>query len=169
LLLVVHFWAFLGKGSSKTRENFSYKKLHVANFPRKNRPKFGCQFFLGVVCFIAFSGVSQRWEFKSTTKNVLQKVVSKSFDQKIEKKKQTDLFLLIYHVFGRFFGEESKKTRKNILISFYQLGTIWPPRNQPTTSRPVTFFLKVPCSHQHCGSRKLEDTSDVHLAYSATK
>jgi hypothetical protein len=24
-------------------------------------------------CFIAFSGVSQRWEFKNTTKNVLQK------------------------------------------------------------------------------------------------
>jgi hypothetical protein len=71
---------------------------------QKNRQKLRCQFFLDFFCFIAFSGVSQRRELKSTTENrkrFAKKIVSKSFYQKIDQKSKTDFF----------FGEGSSKTR----------------------------------------------------------
>jgi hypothetical protein len=43
------------------------QKVHVENFPQRNRQKVRCQFSLAFLGFIAFSGVSQRWEFKSPT------------------------------------------------------------------------------------------------------
>jgi hypothetical protein len=70
--------------------------------------------FSPIFFLIAFSGVSQRWEFKSTKKNVLQKkscykvftknstknpkpiffsIFLKSFYKKIDQKSQTDFFL----------------------------------------------------------------------------
>jgi hypothetical protein len=70
---LVSFWAFLGKRQREfknTKKTYAYKKsmsktsseksttISVSGFPR----------FFG---FIAFLGVSQRWEFKSTTKNIL--------------------------------------------------------------------------------------------------
>jgi hypothetical protein len=51
----VRFWAFLGiRGVQKHHKTF-LQKVHVENFSRKNR----------LFCFIAFSGVSQRREFKN--------------------------------------------------------------------------------------------------------
>jgi hypothetical protein len=58
------------------------QKLHVENFSQKNRQKFRCQFSLDFFGCIAFSGVSQRWEFKNTTKNVWQKNHVEEFLQK---------------------------------------------------------------------------------------
>ena len=60
------------KHSEKIVSKLFYKKSMSKTFP-KISTKFRCQFFLDFFCFIAFSGVFQRWEFKSTTKNVLQK------------------------------------------------------------------------------------------------
>jgi hypothetical protein len=43
--------------------------------------------FSSVFCFIAFSGVSPRWEFKKTTINVLPKIVPKGFSKKTKNPK----------------------------------------------------------------------------------
>jgi hypothetical protein len=80
-------------------------------FPKK-RQKCRCQFFLDFFCFIAFSGVSQRWEFKNTTKNRFAKNRVEKFLQKIDKKSKTNFFSnFFYHVFWAFLGEGSSKTR----------------------------------------------------------
>jgi hypothetical protein len=70
------------------------QKVHVKNFFRENSQKidehFDVVFPRFLFCFIAFSGVSLRWEFKYTTKNVLQKILPKSFYKKTTKKSQTE-------------------------------------------------------------------------------
>jgi hypothetical protein len=66
-------------------------------------------------CFIAFAGVSQRWEFKNTTKNVLPKIVSKGLYKKSTKKIQNRFcFVSIFFksCFWAFLGEGSSKTRQ---------------------------------------------------------
>jgi hypothetical protein len=53
--------------------------------PQKNRQKFRCQIFLDFFCFIAFSGLSQRWlgvqkHYKNLfSKNRVEKLVSQRF------------------------------------------------------------------------------------------
>jgi hypothetical protein len=42
---------------------------------------------------MAFSGASQRWEFKNTTDNFLQKIASKSFFPKVRQKNPKPIFL----------------------------------------------------------------------------
>jgi hypothetical protein len=113
----VHFWAFLGKGSSKTPQKYFYKRS-MSKKIQKFRQKFRCQFFLDFFCFIAFSDVFQRWEFKNTTKNVTKKSCRKFLYKKSDKKSKTDFFLIFfYHVFGRFsmrgVQKHDKKYRKN--------------------------------------------------------
>jgi hypothetical protein len=62
---LVRFWAFLGNwGVKKRHGNVFAKSLHVENFSQRNRQKFRCQFFLDFFWFLAFSGVSHRWELK---------------------------------------------------------------------------------------------------------
>jgi hypothetical protein len=72
-------------------------------FP-KISTKISMPVFLDFFCFIAFSNVSQRWEFKNTTKNVFQKNRVEKFLQKIRQEIQNRLFLgfYFYYVFGRF-------------------------------------------------------------------
>jgi hypothetical protein len=67
------FWALRSKGSSKTPQKYSYKKSMSEAFRKKIDKSFDVSPPRLLVCFIAFSGVSQQWEFKNTTKNVLQK------------------------------------------------------------------------------------------------
>jgi hypothetical protein len=94
----VRFWAFLGKGSSKTPKQCSYKKSMSKLFTKKIDKTFDVS-FLRLLCSIAFSGVSQRWEFKGTAKNVLQKNLVEKFLEKNRQKNRhyffLDLFLLI--------------------------------------------------------------------------
>jgi hypothetical protein len=114
------FWAFLVKvkGSSKTPQTY-FGKSPCRKLSPKFRPKFRCQFFLDFFCFIAFSGVFQRWEFKSTTKNVLQKKSSRKVFTKKSTKSPKPIFsrFFVYHVFGRFSvrggQKHDKKYRKN--------------------------------------------------------
>jgi hypothetical protein len=72
--------------------------------------------FLGFIA--AFSGVSQRWEIKNTTKNVLQKKRVEKFLQKNDpKKKKSHIFLYFsYHVYvhGRFSVRGVKNSKKNL-------------------------------------------------------
>jgi hypothetical protein len=69
------FWAFLGKGSSKTPYKYFCKKSMSKTFPKKIDRNFD-------VCFTAFSGVSQRRDFKNTTKTFGGKSMSKKKSQK---------------------------------------------------------------------------------------
>jgi hypothetical protein len=52
---------------------------------RRNRQEFRCQFFSGLFCFIVVSGVSQRWEFKNTTKMFYKK---NRVEKHLQKKRQ---------------------------------------------------------------------------------
>jgi hypothetical protein len=67
--------------------------------------------------FIAFSGVSQRWGFKNTQKNVSQKASCRKVFTKIRPKIQNRFFLDFSHVFGRFsvrgVQKHDKKPSKN--------------------------------------------------------
>jgi hypothetical protein len=64
---------------------------------------FGC---------IAFSGVSQRWEFKNTTKKTFyKKIVWKSFYTKKSTKNPKPIFFdFVLSRFWAFLGEGSSKT-----------------------------------------------------------
>jgi hypothetical protein len=107
---LVRFWAFLGKGSSKTPQTYLYKKSMSKTFPKKST-NISMSVFSRLF-FIAFSGVSQRWEFKSTTKNVLQKKSCRKVCTKIDQESKTDVFSnFILSRFWAFLGEGSSKTR----------------------------------------------------------
>jgi hypothetical protein len=100
--VLVRFRAFFGKGSSKIIL-FSFKKPHVETFFLKLDSHLGVSFssiFLGI---FAFSGVSQRWEFKNTTKNVLQNnCVENKLLKPTSNLKPICFSNLLYHVFRRF-------------------------------------------------------------------
>jgi hypothetical protein len=82
------------------------QKVHVRNFPRKIDKNFD-------VSLSSILGVSQRWEFKNTTKKHFAKIVSKSVCQKIDKKIQNRFFLdFVLSRFWAFLGEGSSKTRQ---------------------------------------------------------
>jgi hypothetical protein len=61
-------------------------------FPKQIDKNFDVSISSILFFCIAFLRVSQRWELKITTKNILQKIVSKSFYQKIDKKSKTGFF-----------------------------------------------------------------------------
>jgi hypothetical protein len=79
----VRFWgvsrsSVFGQGSSKTPlklKHFCKKSMSgTENFPPEIEKIFDVSFSSAFFCFIAFSGVSQQWEFKDTLqKNGLQK------------------------------------------------------------------------------------------------
>jgi hypothetical protein len=114
------FGRFSVRGVQKHDKNVLAKSSCRKLFPRKfseNRQNFRYQLFLDFFCFIAFSGVSWRWEFKNTTKKFYKKIVSKSF-KKNRPKIQNRLFLdFLNHVFGRFsvrgVQKHDKKSQKN--------------------------------------------------------
>jgi hypothetical protein len=56
-------------------------------------------------CFIAFPGVSQRWEFKNTTKNVLQ-------NNRVEKVPRMVSFFPFFIV---FLNSPHRETPKNVI------------------------------------------------------
>jgi hypothetical protein len=107
---------FLGKGSSKTPQKYFCKKSMSKTFPKKIDKNFDVSFSSNF-CFIAFSGVSQRWEFKNTTKNVLQKKSCRKVFTKNSTKNPQPTFsrIVFYHVFGRFsMRGVQKHDKKNI-------------------------------------------------------
>jgi hypothetical protein len=102
--------------------NIFLQKVHVENFPQHFEKNIRCQFFLDCFCFIAFSGVFQRWEFKNTKKNVLQnnscrKVYPKSSRGLLKKKntkkrirrKATDRLLLLFCFLGAPFKRYARR------------------------------------------------------------
>jgi hypothetical protein len=121
-------------------------------FPQENfSPKKDVSFSSSL--FLAFSGASQRWrwEFKNTTKNILQKKSCRKVLQKKTTKIPKPFFsTCFYCVFGAFLGgpargegsskTPSKKHRtsgKNLTLALF-----WPLIRPPTTG--VIAFLRAP-------------------------
>jgi hypothetical protein len=98
-------------------------------------------------CFIAFSGVSQRWEFKNTTKIVLQKKsCRKVFCKKIDKNPKPiflDLFYDVRNALGRFSvrGVQKRHLKTYIPQKKPALVLFWPLTHPPTTGVTGFFFL----------------------------
>jgi hypothetical protein len=75
LFFLVRFWAFLGKGSSKTPQKYFYKKpmSHVENFSQNFDNFFLCQFFLDFFGFIAFFNRFLTWKFSHFVCDVFER------------------------------------------------------------------------------------------------
>jgi hypothetical protein len=83
------------QGEFKNTIKIFLQKVHVdvENFFQNFDKKIRCQFFLDFFCFIAFPGVSQRWEMgaqRHYKKRFTKKIVSKSFYKKFDQKSKTD-------------------------------------------------------------------------------
>jgi hypothetical protein len=103
---------------------------------------FDMSVFPRFFCFIAFSGVSQRWEFKNTKKKTFyKKIVSKSLYKKNDKKSKTVFFFLgfVLSRFWAFLGEEFKNTTKKISGKKLALVLFWP---LALTYLPFNFFWR---------------------------
>jgi hypothetical protein len=139
------FWAFLGKGSSKTPhidiDTYVLAKSPCQKKIPKNRQKFRCSmsvfprfalFYRVFGCFSAM-GVQKHYE-----KRFAKQVVLKSFCQKFDQKSKTDFFSIFFnHVFGfwAFLGEGTTKKKKSdpgpflrIRYIFYGLWCFRTPR-----------------------------------------
>jgi hypothetical protein len=98
--------------------------------------------------FVAFLGGSQRWEFKNTTKNVLQKkTCRKAFTKKSTENPKPIFLYFLYHVFGRPSVRGTppryKKPKKDKTRIFF-----WPLAHQP---RGYRFFSGRPIAAMPAG------------------
>jgi hypothetical protein len=89
-----------GAGEFKTTIKMFLQKVHVENFPRKNRQKFRCQVSLGFYVLSWFRVFLSDGSSKTLPKTFCKKIVSKSFYKKIDK--QIPIFFPIF--FSRFWG-----------------------------------------------------------------
>jgi hypothetical protein len=108
------------------------------------RKNFDVTFCSSFFCFIAFSGVSLRWEFKNTTKNVLRKKSCRDFELKSQNR-GFFFSVLFYHVFGRFSvrgvqKHDQENIEKMNLNPFLFRALIQPPN----TGSPFFFFFAGP-------------------------
>jgi hypothetical protein len=134
------------QGEFKNAIKIFWQKVRVECrklFP-KFRQKFRCQFFLDFFCFIAFSGVFQRWEFKNTIKNVLQKKSCRKVFTKNSTKSPKPIFSRFFfnQVFGSFSSVRGvqKHDKTNIEKINLTLVLFWPLTHPPTTG-VTDFFL----------------------------
>jgi hypothetical protein len=137
--VLVHFRAFLGKILLR-----GARKVHVESLFQKNRQGLRCQFFLaffvclpggllskqgarrtrlrgartGLFCFIAFSGVSQQWEFKTPKKKFCKQILSKNFYKEIDKKSKPDFSRFVLSLFGLSKTQLKKKHLFLTLVRF---------------------------------------------------
>jgi hypothetical protein len=111
------------------------QKVHVETFSKTKRQNFDVSFDL--FCFIAFSGVSQRWELKNTTKNVLQKNRVEKLLQKNRQAIQNIFFSRFLYVFGRFLVRGLKKRPKKYQKNKSDPGPFL-ASDPPTNSCPPT-------------------------------
>jgi hypothetical protein len=132
-------------GEFKNTTKIFGQKVHVENFFQNFDKNFDVSFSSTFFCFIAFSGVFQRWEFKNTTKKrFTKKLVSKSFPKKFDQKSQTDFFsILFYYVFGRFSVRGVQKHDKKIPKNKSDPSPVL-ASDPPTYTGVTGFFLAAP-------------------------
>jgi hypothetical protein len=93
------FGRFSARGVQKQDKKYLCKNSMSKTFPKKIDENFDDSFSSFFVCFIAVSGVSQQWDFKNTTKNVLQKNRVEKLLRKNRPKNQNRLFLVFVITF----------------------------------------------------------------------
>jgi hypothetical protein len=140
-------WAFLGKGSwrgaefkNTTIHTICFCKKSMSNFVSKTSTKISMSGSPRLFCFIEFLGVFQRRDFKSTTKNVLQKNRVGRLLQQIRPKTKNPKPIFSRFCFITVFGRFSVRgVRENKSDS----GPFWasdPPTHHGGTGVPVVFF-----------------------------
>jgi hypothetical protein len=134
--------AFIGKGSSKTPYKYFYKKVHVENFPQKNRKFFDVS-FSSVFVLSRFRMFLSDGSSKTLQKRFTKKIVSKSFYKKFDQDPKPIFFLdCVYNVFGRFSMRGVQKHDKKISKN----KSFWPLTQPPTTevtSCPLVYAAVV--------------------------
>jgi hypothetical protein len=100
--------------------------------------------FYRVFRFFLAMGVQKHYKKRFTNKSC-RKVFQK-IDQKIQNRLFLDFFLITYLDVSRW-GEFKNTTKKSPKKIWPTLVLFWPPRNQPTRSRSVTFFFECPSTH----------------------
>jgi hypothetical protein len=90
---LVRFWAFKNAIKMFLQE---VPMLKVKNFPQKNRPEPGCQFFLGSPLFYRVFGVFSAMGVQKHHKNVLQKNRVEKFLQKNRQKNPKPIFSRLF-------------------------------------------------------------------------
>jgi hypothetical protein len=114
VFFIIRFWAFLGKGSSKTPRTYFCKKSMSKNFPKKIDKNFDVRFssafsFYRVFGFFSAMGVQKHY------KKRFAKIVSKSFYKKPQIKKSKPIFSRFFSSrFWAFLGEGSSKSPQKI-------------------------------------------------------
>jgi hypothetical protein len=113
------FWAFLGKGGSKTPQKSFCKESMSENFFKANRQKFRCQFFLDFFLFLShiwvfFSAMGiQKHYKKHFTKRSCRKVFTKK-STKNPKPTFSRFFITFLGVSRWGAQKHDKKYRKNL-------------------------------------------------------
>jgi hypothetical protein len=118
---------------------------------KKNR----CQFFLDFFLFYRVSGVSQRWEFKNTTKNVLQnKSCRKVFTKNSTKNPKPTFSRFFLSRFWAFLDEGRPKTRLKKCRKNKSDPSPFSYSDPPTHhGGPRLFFLPAPWERPAAGGR----------------
>jgi hypothetical protein len=133
----VRFWAFLGKGSSKTPRKYTFLSPCRNLFP-KNRQKLRCQFSLDFLFYFL-----SRFQVLLGNGNskALQKKIAKSRvevfairESTIDKKSKTDFSRFLLSRFWAFLSEgvQKRHLKKKLILVLL----LW-----PLTHPPPTFFV----------------------------
>jgi hypothetical protein len=101
-----------GAGEFKTAIKMFLQKVHVKNFPRRNRQKFRCQVFLGFYVLSRFRVFLSDGSSKTLQKTFYKKIVSKSFNKKIDKKIQNRFSRFFFSSFWGISVKGVKNTKK---------------------------------------------------------
>jgi hypothetical protein len=120
------------------------QKVHVETFFKQIDKNVDAS-FSSTICFIAFLGVSQRWEFKSTTKNILQNKSCRKVFTKKSTKNPKPIFSRFFFI--TFLGRFSVRgVRKNTIKKNLNLVLFWPLTHPPTTGVTDFGFFAASCA-----------------------
>jgi hypothetical protein len=108
-LFLVRFWAFLGKGSSKTPYKYFYKKYMSKSFSEQIGGKIDVYRVFG--CFSAM-GIQKYYKKRCAQKKTCRKAFTK---KSTKNPKPVFLDYFLNHVFGRFGVREFKNTNGSCL------------------------------------------------------
>jgi hypothetical protein len=125
--------------SSKTPSTYFCKKSRSKAFPKKIGKNFDVRFSSTFFCFIAFSGVSQRWEFKNTQKTFYKKHRVEKFTKSSTKNPKPIFSRFVLSRFLAFLGEGSSKTRKKISEKINLTPALFCTLTRPSTTALKTY------------------------------
>jgi hypothetical protein len=98
IFFLVRFWAFLGKGSSKTPQKYFYKKSMSKTFPKISTKNFDVSFSSTFFVLSRFRAFLSDGSSKTLQKTFYKKNRVEKFLQKIRPKIQNRLFLDFFFI-----------------------------------------------------------------------